>query len=248
MDNLFSIKIRSSKEGKHISGSERIVRKEKINETVLKLLERQKDKDYDFSNIKVEKIKEIPIFVEKALRIKTIKFDSYIKAKDFAVKTLSKILNKDESWIKNFIDKLYEGAAPDKSNMRGAMLLNLKGERVEKDSFKGIRTVLVDYTDREKIEEKLLKKGYTKRTADALALTTKNMLHEDIIAEFCISDDPDYTTGYISTKEYYMRLTPLKPYGLEKGGRIYFLKENADIEDIYKFLTEKPVLIGDVDI
>ncbi len=245
---LFSIKIRTSKKGKHISGNERIVPKNKINETVFKLLERQKNRDFDFSNIKIEKLKEKPIIVEKTLKIETLNFGNWKEAKEYAVEILRQITRLPEENLLKFINLLYTGAAPDWSNMRGAMLVDTKGQRVEKDPFKGIRTILVDYIDRASVEHKLLEKEYTLRTADALALTTKNLLHSQIIAEFCISDDPDYTTGYISTKEKYIRLVPLKPEGLNKGGRIYFVEANADLEDIYHFLKEKPVLIKDVNL
>ena len=93
----------------------------------------------------------------------------------------------------------------------------------------------------------MIKKGFTKRTADAIALTTKNLHHPDIIAEYCISDEPDYLTGYVSTKEFYYRLTPLKEKGNPKGGRIYFVKENTDIKNLYEYLTETPVLIEELD-
>lgn len=245
---LFSIKIRTSKEGKHISGNERIVPKNKINETVFKLLERQKNKDFDFSNIKIEKLKVNPEIVEKTLKIETLFFSNYNEAKKYAIKLLNQIVNLPENQLESIIGLLYEGAAPDGSNMRGAMLVNTDGKRVEIDKFKGVRTVLVDYVDREKIEKKLLDNGFTTRTADALALTTKNMLHPKIIAEFCISDDPDYTTGYISTKDKYIRLSPLKLEGLNKGGRVYFIQSDVDLTDIYNFLQKTPVLIKDIDL
>ncbi len=248
MQDLFSIKIRTSKEGKHISGAERIVKKDFINETVLTLLNRQKDRDFDFSNVKIEKIKEKPKIVEKSLKITNKTFSSWEEGKEFALEILKDILKKDKKWIDNFITLLYKGAAPDNNNMRGAMIVSLKGKRIEKDKYKGVRTVLVDYIDRKEVEKQLINHNYTLRTADALALTTKNMMYPSILAEFCISDDPDYTTGYVSTKSHYIRISPLKPLGLNKGGRVYFVQNNTDINELYRFLTEKPVLIKEIDL
>ena len=41
-----------------------------------------------------------------------------------------------------------------------------------------------------------------RRVKEALILTSKAAACADIIAEVCISDDPDYTTGYIASKEF----------------------------------------------
>lgn len=244
---LYSIKVRTSLEGKHISGAERITTKENIPSVVENLLKRQNRRNFDFSNVKIEKITKKPIIIEKSLKIKTFEFKNYKKAVDFALKLLEEKTNIDIQTAKKYINLLYEGASPDKSNMRGAMIVNEKGERLEKDKFRGVRTVLVDFVNREFITQKLLEKGYTERTVDALALATKNLNYKNLIAEFCISDDEDYTTGYIAINGEYIRLKPLKPYGLNKGGRIYFVKNETNIDELYDYLENTPVLIEDID-
>ncbi|RMA97809.1 6-carboxyhexanoate--CoA ligase [Hydrogenothermus marinus] len=243
--DLYSIKVRASKENKHISGSERIVSKENIPNVVKQLLERQQNKDFDFSNIKIEKLKQEPIYIEKSLKIVQFKYENYKKSLKKAIDILSKELKKDENWIKSYIELLYKGAGENGENLKGAMIIDLNGNRLDE---KGIRTVLVDFVDREKITEKLEKNGFTKRTVDALALTTKNLNYPNIVAEFCISDDSDYTIGYVSTKKYYYRFIPLKEYQLDKGGRIYFVKNDTNKEKLIKYLRETPVLIKDVDL
>ncbi len=244
--SLYSIKVRTSLQGKHVSGAERIVSKEKIPDVVRYLLQRQSAKNFDFSNVKIEKLKEKPLILEKSLKIEEKKFTSWQEGLDFAVEILSDYLKMEKSVLKKLIDQLYKGASPDKTNMRGAMVVSTDGLRLEKDPYRGVRTVLVDFVDREKIEEKLLSLGFTPRTVDALAISTKNLAHPDILAEFCISDDSDYTTGYIAIKDKYIRVSPLKPYGLSKGGRIYFLKPSTDINKLYSYLENTPVLIEDV--
>lgn len=244
---LYSIKIRTSLEGKHISGAERIVSKEKISNVVETLLKRQKYKDFDFSNIKIEKISQEPIILKKSLKIETYEFENYKKALSFAFNIISKKTNIPLETAKKFINLLYIGASPDKNNMRGAMIVNEKGERLEKDKFRGVRTVLVDFKDREIITNKLLEKGYTERTVDALALATKNLNYKNLVVEFCISDDKDYTTGYLAIDGKYIRLKPLKPYGLDKGGRIYFVKNNINIDELCNYLEKIPVLIEDIN-
>ncbi|RUM47225.1 MAG: 6-carboxyhexanoate--CoA ligase [Hydrogenothermus sp.] len=244
---LYSIKIRTSLEEKHISGAERIVSKEKIPNIVKALLERQKHKEFDFSNIKIEKISQEPIILEKSLKIETYEFKNYEEALSFALNIMSEKTNIHLETAKKFINLLYIGASPDKNNMRGAMIVNEKGERLEKDKFRGVRTVLVDFINRDRITEKLLEKGYTERTVDALALATKNLNYKKLIAEFCISDDEDYTTGYLAIDGKYIRLKPLKPYGLDKGGRIYFVKNDTNIDELYNYLEKIPVLIEDIN-
>jgi 6-carboxyhexanoate-CoA ligase len=77
-------------------------------------------------------------------------------------------------------------------------------------------------------------------------LSTKNLNHPNIIAEYCISDQPDYTTGYVAVNNTYYRINPLKEYSNPKGGRIYFVKDDADIEELYKYLQEESFLIKEV--
>jgi 6-carboxyhexanoate--CoA ligase len=66
----------------------------------------------------------------------------------------------------------------------------------------------------------------------------------DIIAEICISDDPDYTTGYIASKKFgYLRIPNIKNYGEMHGGRVFFVRENADADRLIEFLEKTPVVI-----
>ena len=245
---LFSIKLRASKDRKHVSGAERITSYEKIKTVINQLYDRLSHKDFDSINIKIDLLKEKPIMVEKTLPVVDMTFKNRLDANKTAIQIIQKQTGLTEEKIKQLIDLIHSGASPDRENMRGAMIVDQEGNRLEKDHFRGVRTSHIDYLDREKVVKKLIKKGFTERTADALALTTKNMLCPDILAEYCISDEPDYLTGYVSTKEAYYRLTPLKEKGNEKGGRIYFVKNGADIDKIYRFLQEKPVLIKDVDV
>ncbi len=244
--SLYSIKVRTSLQGNHVSGAERIVSKDKIPDVVRHLLQRQSAKDFDFSNVKIEKLKEKPLILEKSLKIEEKRFTSWQEGLDFAARFLSDYLKIEKNTLEKLIKQLYEGASPDKKNMRGAMVVSTDGLRLEKDPYRGVRTVLVDFVDRERIEEKLLSLGFTPRTVDALAISTKNLAYPDILAEFCISDDSDYTTGYIAIKDKYIRVSPLKPYGLPKGGRVYFVKSNTDIDKLYLYLENTPVLIEDV--
>ncbi len=245
---LFSVKIRASKKGAHLSGAERIVEEKNLNNVIDQLYKRVKRKKPDAVNLKIKKLTEKPFVVPFTLKIKELRFSSYKEANTKAVQMLHNITGINIHKIKELINLIHTGASPDRNNMRGAMIVNQKGERIELDPYRGIRTTTVDFVDREKTLKYLLEKGFTERTLDALALTTKNMLHPDIIAEYCISDETDYTTGYISDKNTYYRFLPLKEKGNPKGGRIYFVKNSTNLEQLYKFLQEKPVLIKNVKV
>jgi 6-carboxyhexanoate--CoA ligase len=92
-----------------------------------------------------------------------------------------------------------------------------------------------------------LDKGYTERTLDALALATKNALC-GVVAEICISDDPDYTVGYIASPRLgYIRISPIKDKNLPLGGRIYFV-ERESLEKIIHCLRKKPILIKEAQV
>ncbi|NPA12927.1 MAG: 6-carboxyhexanoate--CoA ligase [Aquificae bacterium] len=240
---LYSIKMRASLKGKHISGAERIVPEEQVLSTPPTLLKRLKGKRFDNISIKVEALETEPITIPKALKIKEHIFNSPEEGNKRAVEIIHRATGIPHHKIYQIIQTVHRGASPDGSNMRGAMIVNQQGERIEADRYKGVRTTLIDFVDRQSIEEKLIKQGYTNRTADALALATKNLHYPDILAEYCISDEPDYTIGYVAVKGVYHRLNPLKKEGNPKGGRIYFVKDGADINKLVKFLTETPVLV-----
>ncbi len=222
---MFSVRMRSSLHGKHVSGAERICKWEDLGETVCELLTRPKE--YDHISVKIERVKVKEI--KKALPIKTYTFEKVEEAREFAIGMLEKKGIK-ASILKKLFRELDTGASPDGGNMRGAMIVDIvSGERLEPDKRRGIRTVKVDWASRKFITNLLLEKGYTPRTVDALAIATKN-IHCGVVAEVCWSDDPNYTTGYIASERLgYIRISPFKRKGSPYGGRIYFVnREEKD--------------------
>ncbi|MBK3332805.1 6-carboxyhexanoate--CoA ligase [Persephonella atlantica] len=243
---LFSVKGRSSLNGKHQSGAERIASEKELDKVLTQINKKITRKPFDYLSIKVSIIKKQPPVI-KTLKIVEIIADSVEEATQKAVELLHSATGLSEKKIKKLIKTVHTGASPDGNNMRGAMIVNQKGERIELDPFRGVRTTEVDFIDRDKVLQKLKTKGYTERTLDALAISSKNMSHPDMLAEFCISDEPDYLTGYIATKGCYYRLTPLKEKGNPKGGRIYFVKDGVNIENLYNYLEKEAVLIEYTD-
>ncbi|MDQ7082357.1 MAG: 6-carboxyhexanoate--CoA ligase, partial [Aquificota bacterium] len=127
--------------------------------------------------------------------------------------------------------------------MRGAVVMDVEtGRRLEPDRERGVRTVRIDWEDREKIREEMVKRGFTDRTVDALLIATKNVIC-GAVAEICWSDDPDYTTGYVaSPKLGYVRISPLKERGDPLGGRVYFIK-GGDLERFLECVERRAFIV-----
>lgn len=132
--------------------------------------------------------------------------------------------------------------------MRGASLLLMKsGKRVEPDRKRGIRVSRLGIEGAAQIRLKTILsrlKINTDTVREALILASKVASSPDVIAEVCISDDPDYTTGYIASSNFgYQRLTNIKRHGEMHGGRVFFLREDAEIGHLIYYLENTAVLI-----
>jgi len=135
-----------------------------------------------------------------------------------------------------------------KCGMRGATIITAqKGIRREPDKKRGVRASRLGITKTASgsLSQKLARHKINADTVkEALILASKVMAHRNIIAELCISDDPDYTTGYVASKKYgYVRIPHIKKQGSKSGGRAFFIQESADAGDIIHYLEETPVLV-----
>ncbi|ABR56996.1 6-carboxyhexanoate--CoA ligase [Methanococcus aeolicus Nankai-3] len=233
----FSIKMRASKGDKHISGAETIVmEKENIENITAGYIKRALEHELgapDFINIKIDKINKKDIIYIDALPIKTIN----CKNKEDA-RRVAKNLLKNEGISDKLIEKSFK--IIDDGGMRGAPILNLNGERLEPDKERGVRVKNISTT--EELKEKILKNNIgTDRTVDAIAIASK-VINLGVIAELCTSDNNSYTTGYVATKNGYFRITNLKQEN-ENGGRVFFVKNDTNIEDLIYKLENKPYII-----
>lgn len=231
--------MRASLKGRHVSGAERIIPEEHIPQTLLELLRRPRE--HDFLKITLERLESVEE-LEFDLTVSSHKLSSVQEGRKLA---LAKLVESGvpEHVARRGVELLSKGASPKGGNMRGAVLLDVEtGERLEPDPERGVRTVRVDWKDRSAVREELIKKGFTERTLDALAIAFKN-LHCGVLAELCWSDDPDYVTGYVASRKLgYIRITPLKERGDPLGGRVYFIKREG-VGEIIRCLEGRPVLI-----
>ncbi|HKN19217.1 MAG TPA: 6-carboxyhexanoate--CoA ligase [Dissulfurispiraceae bacterium] len=132
--------------------------------------------------------------------------------------------------------------------MRGASLITAKtGRRVEPDKERGIRVsrLGMEKAERKKLELALSRiRINTETVREALILASKTASCPDILGEVCISDDPDYTTGYVSGRGIgYVRIPNMKNRGDMYGGRVFFIRENADRDTVINYLEKEPVFL-----
>lgn len=123
---------------------------------------------------------------------------------------------------------------------RGALLVDAHSfTRLEKDPERGVRASCMDFQGTYRsVSQK-------EHFLEALILASKVAHAPGICAELCVSDDPDYVTGYVASRSLgYCRISPLKPMGSPYGGRLFFYNgEMSDLEDCVRFLETQPVLI-----
>ena len=238
-ENYYSVKMRASRteDGAelHVSGAEKIIRQEHLHRVVEELLDRAlhhaKGKAEQI-HLKVETVAEEEIIRTDALPVRTISVHTAGEGQE----ELRKLL--DATGVKE-TDKIL-ASMKDTYGMRGAMLLNADTlERMEPDHARGIRATYMDVLNEE--DDRRVKNHFK----EALVLATKVARHPNIIGELCISDDPDYVTGYFASKEEgYVRITKLKEPGSPDGGRIFLFRGTAEeAAACIQYLQETKMLV-----
>ncbi|WP_288301914.1 6-carboxyhexanoate--CoA ligase [uncultured Veillonella sp.] len=131
-------------------------------------------------------------------------------------------------------------------SMRGAMLVDMRtGHRLDPWGQRGVRVSRMSFADETAAIMALNTAGYSGvHLEEALVLASKVLSAPGVVGELCISDDPDYTTGYVSYGNTYHRLHHMKPVGSPLGGRLFFVDATADIAAIKKYLETTVTLVN----
>lgn len=242
--SLYSLKMRASKSEdgmeKHISGAEKIVSKDCLSAYSEALLNRalyHSKGNADSVNIKVEKVDQDDILYLDALPVSTINVENYQQGIQRIVDILKKMGLDNPTQILGRIKETYQ--------MRGAMLLDVDTlERLEPDQDRGVRATYMDEENPYTLENKEVKNYYK----EAIVLATKVANAPNIIGEICISDDPDYVTGYVASKKIgYVRITKLKEMGSHEGGRIFLYRgDHLKIQDCIEYLAKQKVIVRNI--
>ncbi len=250
---LFSLRMHASIGEAHLCGAERIVAKDEIPGMLVAMTERAlSHKGGEPTSISIgadrldsRRIRKIPL-----LPVRTLEKAGPREAAMEVSRLLRESGISDEAVDRAFED-LTRGAAPSGGNMRGAMLIDVRsGRRLEPDRERGVRVTRMDLTEeaRGKLEDRLRQRGiYHPRVMEASVLASKAAAVPGIVAEFCCSDDPDYTTGYVASRTLgYRRITRIKEPGDPFGGRAFFVDDSASIEAVIRELESIPYLVTEV--
>ncbi len=238
--------MRASEGGRHISGAETIVPVERLYTTAGEFLRRalshprgQADEVY----LTVERLKGAPLYL-KTLPVCTVNIRNTHEAWHFIEQILSNLGISEEAFKR--AKEVIRGGG-----MRGAALITLSsGRRMERDTRRGVRATRMGIIPEaeERLHQLLISAGmHPTVVKEALILATKVSSCPYVVAELCVSDDPDYTTGYIASRRLgYLRIPFIKEGGVPEGGRVFFVEEDPDIEGIYRYLEGTPVMIEDL--
>lgn len=228
----------------HISGAETICSKNQLSSMAQQYIKRALTHSRgmpDEITVTVERIPDKPL---KACLLKTttIKCKSPSEARLIITEHLLKLGISRMAAARGF--KVLDS----KKRMRGASLvLCSSGRRVEPDCSRGVRVTKFGLSKKafnEILKISRIKKSHITTVAEAISLASKTANHPDIIAEVCISDDPDYTTGYIASSILgYLRIPNIKSTGDMRGGRVIYLRQYAKPEAVIKYLENRAVII-----
>ncbi len=242
---FYSIRMRSAKDSTHISGAAGIHLLKDVSKVVKQYTDRALEHERgrsDTIRITVEELKKSP------KRIATLPLSTVnTRTPEAAQKTATGLLTAvgiSERAVEEAFASLRSGYT-----MRGAMLLDIEGVRLEPDLLRGVRVSRMGIAQdaAADLSKRLGRLQLNNNTVkEALVLASKVHKFKMVLGELCISDDPKYTTGYIATRTHgYVRLPRIKKRGFPNGGRAFFIT-GGDIMNLIKYLQETPVLINSI--
>ncbi|MGC8528990.1 MAG: 6-carboxyhexanoate--CoA ligase [Leptospirillia bacterium] len=242
--------MRIHKNGRHISGAEDLVAPENFESAISRLASRMLS--YPNENpplqqiLTIDPISPSSIHQGALLPVRALESSSLRESMDSVRMILENLLPPSlATRVLMIFEKEILGCHP----RNGALLVNEQGHIINESANGGIRTTHFGClpTLRKSLEEaaarRLVQPSY--RFVDALILSSKVLMAEQILLELCASDDPNYQTGYIASRTTgYIRIPFIKPAELPSGGRLYLLKEENALDNLLTFLRETPVLFS----
>jgi len=256
MGNLWSIRMRASKvktqspkpksqnsNDIHISGAEGLYKKSEIQKVVRNYIERALNHPRGRADkviITIEDIKRKPGVIS-SLPLATVSCSKPVEGEQIVSKLLQSLGISGKA-----VDVSFELIK--KGNMRGAAIITAeKGERLEPDLKRGVRAsrLGIDKSVSKMLSLKLSRLGInTDTVTEALILASKVASCTPVMAEVCVSDDPDYTTGYVASRKFgYLRIPNIKHTGSKSGGRAFFIRERSNVKAVIDYLERMPVII-----
>ncbi len=248
---LSSLRMRAERDGKHISGAERLVPFEQLQDVTIEMVQRalrHTRGQAEQINISVEPIDKADLQFGRLPDLHNNTVQSWQQGRELAAGMLASYGVAQQA-VDQAMESLASGAASNGQSMRGAMLIDAdSGERLESDPDRGVRVSRMDLSSaaREQLQVQLAAQGLANdHVVEALILAAKVVSAPTLIAELCWSDDPDYLAGYVaSSAGGYQRINVLKPFGEERGGRAFFIRCSKDqLGALVNWLERQPFLI-----
>lgn len=221
--SLYSVKMRASRDGAHTSGAERIVKAAEVADVVAKLTQRALTHPNGAPDQLTVTVAELAGEIRRVPALRVVEDTADFLPRFFA----------EHGFHPRALELLRTV-----TGLRGAMLIDADtGHRLDSDTARGVRVTNMDHAQTQVLPTK-------QHFAEAMALAAKVASHPNIVAELCISDDPDYTTGYVAHAGTYYRLAGCKETGERIGTRVFLydgpLEEVAQTID---YLENTPVLV-----
>lgn len=250
---LYSIRMHAARAGKHLSGAERLAGEEELETLAGTLLRRALDHPRGRAEeirLIVEALQPSAVRCGRLPDLSTVTVTDHRQGREAALAVLAEAGAARDA-ARSALETLAAGAAPGGVSMRGAMLVDASsGERLEPDRARGVRASRMDLSP---AAAKRLRTGLTALGLDnphvreALVLAAKVLSTPGIVAELCWSDDPDYTAGYVATPLHgYLRFPHLKPLGEQRGGRAFFIRPEADLDEVIRYLERTAFLVEEI--
>ena len=249
--DYYSVRMISQREGSHHSGAEVLVPFSDLDHVSRQLIHRALNHprgEADSLRVSIDRVPRDTIDVFPLPDVFSWECRSVEKGRAAAASLLRQAGVSPQA-IRVAMACLGQGAVGGGANMRGAMLVDAaSGGRLEPDYLRGVRVSRMGLAPdtRESLILSLNAQGLThSNTREALVLAAKVMQAPEVVAELCWSDDPDYGTGYVASRQLgYHRLTPLKGEGDLHGGRAFFVRTGAaDLSRLIDYLERAPVLL-----
>lgn len=250
-ESLYSVRMHSRRENRHLSGAERLVGPADLAAAAAAMVRRALDHPRGRAEeirLAVDLVPPSAIRRGRLLDLRTFRVRDYQQGRG-AARCLLQQAGVAEAAVTAAMDWIAQGAAPDGRAMRGAMLIDAEsGARLEADPARGVRASRMDLTaDAEaELRTRLAERGLDNpHVREALVLASKVLAAPEVLAELCWSDDPDYTAGYVASRSFgYVRFPQLKPLGEERGGRAFFVHgAGLDRAGLVAFLEHAVLLI-----
>lgn len=243
---VYSIRMRSAQGGpheqggSHISGAERLVSESdlcRISEEFLqRALHHSKGKP-DFINLQIDEIPDDSVVKVPALTICTTESRSI----EASHKEASRLLSNAHIASKA-IERAFSQLQENTCSVSGAWLVNASTGDIYPET---VRVSRMDAEVEADIHHHLERYGCSSvHSREALILASKVLASPYVLGELCWSDDPDYTTGYVSYEHTYHRLSPMKPFGSAMGGRAFFIDPHTNFEELIQYLSSTPTWVS----